>query len=95
MPKYTFTKVPVPPRQEPMNWLEQQFHDTGWPMLIMLTVLFFVLMWVFSGIGVLVSRNPVARRKTRILFTVCSIYLALTAAAIWVIVHSPPLPPHR
>ena len=85
------TKTPVPPNAEGrrMNWFDQQFSQIGRPMLILLTILFAVLMWIFSGIGVLATRDPVAHRKAKVIFIVITVYIAICAVGIYILVHHP------
>lgn len=59
--------------------------QTNWFMLIALTLLFFVLMWIFSGIGLLVGKHPVARKKAKILFIICTIYAVFAGVMIYVL----------
>lgn len=71
-----------------MGWFDEQFTTIGWPMLIALSVLFMVLMWIFSGWGLLVMRNPVARRKAKMIFIVLSIYLLIAIlVGLFVLAH--------
>jgi SNF family Na+-dependent transporter len=74
-----------------MNWFDQQFSQIGWPMLIALMVLFSVLMWVFSGIGLIKTHNPVAHRKAKIIFIVCTVYIACCGVVIYILARHPQL----
>lgn len=65
--------LPVQSR-EPLSWLDQQLIDTRWPMLIAVMVLFFVLVFIFSIIGLIAARHPDARRKAKTLFAICACY---------------------
>ena len=77
-----------PPLEKRVGWVDQQLIQTNWFMLIALTALFFGLMWIFSGIGLLVGRHPVARKKAKILFTICTIYALFAGVMIYVLVQS-------
>ena len=68
--------VPNPSEQSKnMGWFDQQFTEIGWPMLVALSVLLTALMWIFSGLGFLLTRNPVAHRKARIIFIICTVII--------------------
>lgn len=74
-----------------MNWFDEQFSQTNWPMLIALMVLFVVLMWIFSGIGWMATRNAVAHRRAKIIFIICTVYMACCGVAIFVFARHPEL----
>jgi hypothetical protein len=86
------TTTPAPNEQAGrMNWFDQQFSQIGWPMLIALMVLFSVLMWIFSGVGLMMTRNAVAHRRAKIIFIVCTVYVACCGVAIFITVRHPEL----
>src|SRR4051794_7885381 len=72
-----------------MNWFDQQFTQIGWPMLLALVLLFSVLMWIFSGLALLMTRTPVARRKATIVFVLCCGYLIFAGIMIYVLKNNP------
>jgi hypothetical protein len=74
-----------------MNWFDQQFSQIGWPMLIALVFLFSVLMWIFSGLGLMMTRNAVAHRKAKIVFIICTVYIVCCGVVIFVFAHHPDL----
>ncbi len=69
--------------RQTLSWIDQQLIGTNWFMLGALTALFFVPMWIFCGLGLLLGKHPTARRKARILFTICTIYAVFAVAAIY------------
>ena len=87
------TTTPAAPNEQSaqLGWFDQQFKQIGWPMLIALMVLFTVPMWIFSGVGVLSTKNPVAHRKAKVIFIVSTIYAACCGVAIFVLVRHPGL----
>jgi hypothetical protein len=74
-----------------MNWFDQQFSQIGWPMLIALMILFSVPMWIFSGIGFMTTRNAIAHRRAKIIFIICTLYVACCAAVVFVLARNPAL----
>ncbi len=57
-------------------------------MLIAVTVLFFGLVLIFSVIGLVAARDPVARKKAKILFGICVGYGALVGILIFSVIQS-------
>ena len=76
-------------KTERMGWFDQQFTQTSWPMLIALMILFTVLMWIFSGIGWMVTRDPVAHRKAKIAFVMSTLLIA-GCILLFVVLGPPP-----
>jgi hypothetical protein len=74
-----------------MNWFDQQFSQIGWPMLIALTVLFTILMCIFSGIGWAVTKNPTAHRRAKIIFIISAVYVTGCFVAVFILVRNPDL----
>jgi len=85
------TPPPLPSggQARPMNWFDQQFSQIGWPMLIALMVLFTILMWIFSGVGVLATRDPIAHGRAKIVFVVSTGYIACCGVVVYMLVHHP------
>ncbi|MDB5295433.1 MAG: hypothetical protein JWO31_1416 [Phycisphaerales bacterium] len=72
--------------RRPRNWVDEQLIETGWLMLIALAALFFVLVWVFAAVGLLAAGHPVARRKAKILFGICTVYAAVVGLLVYAVV---------
>lgn len=87
----TAKSLPSKAQTKPMNWFDQQFSQIGWPMLIMLTILFTILMMIFSGIGVLATRNPIAHHRAKIIFIISTTYVACCGVLVFVLVRHPEL----
>jgi hypothetical protein len=87
------TITPAPPDEQSgrMGWFDQQFSQIGWPMLIALMVLFTVLMWIFSGVGTMLTRNPIAHRRARLIFIISTVYIAGCGVVIFLLVRHPEL----
>ena len=66
-------------------------EKVGWPMLIALMVLFSVLMWIFSGVGFMMTRNPIAHRRAKVIFIICTVYIACCSIVIFVLARHPGL----
>ena len=77
-----------PPSGVKRSWLDQQMIRTGWPMLLALTALGFGLMWIFAVIGLILTRDPAARRKSKILFLVCCAYAVFVTIVAIVLIKS-------
>jgi hypothetical protein len=73
-------------RRGPSSWIDQQLIETSWVMLIALTALFFVLVWIFSTVGLLAADHPVARRKAKILFGICTAYAAVMSLLVYAVI---------
>ena len=72
----------------PVSWIDQQMIQTSWLMLIALTALFFGLVWIFSGVALFATRHPVARRKARILFGICTVYALFVGVLVYTVIQS-------
>ena len=72
----------------PLSWIDQQMIQTSWLMLIALTALFFGLVWIFSGVALFATRHPVARRKAKILFGICTGYAIFVGLLVYTIIQS-------
>jgi heme O synthase-like polyprenyltransferase len=68
------------------NWFDRRFTDNRLWMLICMVFLLGGAMWIFSGLGLLITKTPIARRRAKIVFTVSCVYLALLGTLIIVLV---------
>lgn len=72
----------------PNGWIDRQFYQTSWLMLFALTALFSVLMWIFSGAAILMAENEIARKKAKVIFAVCCVYLFVFLPILFYRIHN-------
>ncbi len=77
-----------PQNRDYLSWIDRQLIETSWFMLAAITVLFFAPVLIFSIVGLVAARDPVARKKAKILFGICMGYAALVGLLIFYAIQS-------